>query len=715
MGKKIVKSNMMFFMAFFLLFGLLSLFNCSTGGGGKIDGKNPFLSDYNTPFEVPPFHEIKTEHYLPAFLEGMKQEQEEIASIADNPAAPTFSNTLVALDNCGVLLGKVSDVFYNLKNADTNPEIQKISKEIAPLLSKHNDDINLNEKLFQRIKAVYEQKDQLKLSAEQLALLEKKYKEFVRGGANLTAEQKEKFRELNTELSLLSLKFGENLLNETNAFTLVIDNKEELAGLPPRVVDSAAEAATEAGQAGKWVFTLQKPSMIPFLQFSEKRELREKIYKAYINLCNNSNEWDNNKILSKIASLRLSRAKLLGYETHAHYILEMNMAKEPANVFTLLNQLWEAGLAQAKEEKTALQEIIDREGGDFKLQSWDWWYYAEKLKKEKYDLDDSALRPYFKLDYVRDGLFQVANRLFGLNFIQRPDLPKYHEDVHVFEVQEEDGSHVGVLYMDFFPRASKRGGAWMNNYRKQSRRGGKKNTPVITMVLNFSMPTDTEPALLSLEEVSTLFHEFGHALHGLLSDCTYHEISGTSVSRDFVELPSQIMENWAIHPEVLKLYAYHYKTGEVIPQELIEKIKKSGLFNQGFVLVEYLAASLLDMNYHTLKDTKEVDAQAFETKVLTDIGLIPEIISRYRSTYFRHIFASGYSAGYYSYIWSEVLDADAFEAFKENGLFDKATAGALRAHILSKGGSEDPMVLYKRFRGAEPGIDPLLKRKGFKQ
>ena len=489
MNKKTAKIKVMCVMSLFILSGLLLLSYCSSGGQEKAVGENPFFSDYDTPFNVPSFEKIKAEHYMPAFKEGMKREQEEIAAIVNNPDAPTFANTLVALDNCGVMLSEVGGVFNNLKSADTSDDLQKIAKEVTPLLSKHRDDIKLNEKLFQRIKTVYEQKDQLKLSAEQLALLDKKYKEFVRGGANLKPEQKETLRELNKELSMLSLKFGENQLHETNAFTLVIDKKDDLSGLPSRVVETAAKAANEAKHPGKWAFTLQKPSMIPFLQFSDKRELREKIYTAYINRCNNDNEWDNKKILAKIAALRVKKANLLGYETHAHYILEKNMAKEPANVFKLLNQLWEASIAQAKKESAALQAIIDKEGGDFKLQPWDWWYYAEKLKKEKYDLDDSALRPYFKLDNVRDGLFMVANRLYGLNFVERLDIPKYHEDAHVFEVQEADGSHVGILYMDFFPRASKQGGAWMNSYRKQSRRGGQKIDPVVTTVLNFTKPT----------------------------------------------------------------------------------------------------------------------------------------------------------------------------------------------------------------------------------
>jgi peptidyl-dipeptidase Dcp len=676
--------------------------------------QNPLLSEFDTPFQVPPFEQINEEHYLPAFKEAMKKHQEEIEAIINNPESPTFENTFEALENSGALLRRVSNVFGVLNGSMTNEKMQAIAKEAAPLRSKHRDDIRLNEKLFQRIKSVYGQKDSLDLNIEQSMLLEKYYKDFVRGGANLDKEKKARLREINKELSLLTLKFGENILKENNRFEIVVEKEEDLAGLPQAVITAAAETAKERGHEGKWVFTLHKPSMIPFLQYSEKRDLREKIFKAYINRGDHNDELDNKAILSKIAALRVERANLLDYKTHADYVLEINMAKKPENVYKLLNQLWKPALKRAKKEAEELQSMIHKEGKDFKLQPWDWWYYAEKLKKAKYELEDEILRPYFKLENVIEGVFTVANRLFGIQFIERTDIPKYHKDVKVFEVKEADGSHVGILYTDYFPRASKRGGAWMNSFRKQSRLGGRNIYPVITNNGNFSKPTGDKPALISTEEVSTLFHEFGHALHGLLSDCTYNRLSGTSVARDFVELQSQIMENWAFEPEVLKMYAKHYKTGAVIPQELIDKLKKASLFNQGFATVEYLAASFLDMDWHTLAEPKEMDVDTYETKSLNNIGLIPEIIVRYRSTYFRHIFSGGYSSGYYSYIWAEVLDADAFEAFKENGIFDKETAMSLRKNILARGGTEDPMRLYKRFRGAEPSVEPLLKKRGLK-
>lgn len=676
------------------------------------DDVNPFFSEFDTPFKTPPFDKIKEDHYLPAFMEGIKQQKEEIESIVNNTEPPSFENTLEALENTGALLTRVNYVFINMKLANTNEKLQNIAKEVAPLLSKHLDDIMLNEKLFEKIKTVYGQKDQLKLSVEQNTLLEKYYKDFVRGGANLDEEDKDRFRKINEELALLLLKFGENVLKENNAFELVIDKEEDLAGLPQSVIDGAAEAAAERAYNGKWVFTLHKPSMLPFLKNSEKRELREKILKAYINRGNNNNELDNKKILSKTAALRVERANLLGYKTHADFVLEVNMAKKPENVYKLLNQLWKPALKIAKKEAEQLQKMINKEGKNFKLEAWDWRYYAEKLKKEKYDLDDEILRPYFKLENVRNGVFEVAAKLFGITFEERSDIPKYHEDVKVFEVKEADGSHIGILYTDYFPRAAKRGGAWMEAYRKQSRQGGKEITPIICNVCNFSKPTGDKPALLSFGEVTTLFHEFGHALHGLLSNCTYKRLSGTAVSRDFVEMPSQIMENWASEPEALQFYAKHYQTGESIPQELIDKIQKSGNFNQGFKTVEYLAASFLDMDWHTLTEAREMDALEFENKSMNKIGLIPEIVVRYKSFYFRHIFSGEYSCGYYSYIWSEVLDADAFQAFKETSLFDKKTAQSLRKNIYSAGGTEDPMILYKRFRGAEPEIEPLLKRRG---
>ena len=676
--------------------------------------ENPFFSEFDTPFQVPPFDKIQEEHYLPAFKEGMELQNMEIEAIVNNPETPTFENTLEAMESTGSLLRKVGSVFGVLNDSMTNDNMQKIAKEVAPLESRHQDNIRLNDKLFQRIKAVYEQKDKLDLTTEQNTLLVKYYKDFVRSGANLDEEKKTRLKEINQEISILTVKFGENVLKENNRFAMVIDKKEDLAGLPQAVITGAAEAAKEREYEGKWVFTIHKPSMLPFLQYSENRALREKIFKAYINKGNNNDELDNKDNLAKIAALRVERANLLGYKTHADYVLENNMAKKPENVYSFLDQLWKPALKMAKREAKELQEMIRKEGHDFKLQAWDWWYYAEKLKKAKYALDEEMLRPYFKLENARDGAFSVASKLFGIQFIEREDIPKYHEDARVFEVKEADGSHIGILYTDYFPRASKRGGAWMNSFRKQSRLHGKEIYPVITNNGNFSKPTGGKPALISSEEVVTLFHEFGHGLHGLLSDCTYNRLSGTSVSRDFVEMQSQIMENWAFEPEVLKMYAKHYETGEVIPQELIDKLEKASRFNQGFATVEYLAASFLDMDWHTLAEAKELDVDEFEEASLNKIGLIPEIIVRYKSPYFNHIFSGGYASGYYSYIWAEVLDADAFQAFKETSLFDQKTAQSFRENILERGGTEDPMVLYKRFRGAEPKIESLLKKRGLK-
>lgn len=673
--------------------------------------QNPFFEDWDTPFGVPPFDRIEEAHYMPAFLKAMEQHKEEIAGIVQNSEQPSFANTIEALDRSGALLTRVNRVFQNMAGAHTNEKIQKIEQDIAPLLAKHNDDINLNEGLFQRIKSVYDQKDRLDLTAEQNMLLERTYKGFVRGGANLSEENKARFREINEELSVLSVKFAKNILDETNAFEMVLE-EEALAGLPPSVISAAAEAAEEKGHEAKWVITLHKPSFIPFLQYSEKRELREKVFKAFANLGNNDNEYDNKAHVSRMAALRVERAQLLGYATHADFILEENMAKKPKNVTNLLQQVWIPALDMAKREAREFQDMIEKEGKDYRLQPWDWWYYAEKVKKAKYDLDDSALRPYFKLENVRQGAFDVASKLWGITFHYLEDMPVYHEDVRVIEVKDADGSHIGILYVDYFPRASKQGGAWMSPFRKQRREDGKNIRPVIVNVGNFTKPTSDKPALISFDDALTLFHEFGHALHGLLTDCTYESLSGTDVATDFVELPSQIMENWASDPEVIKTYARHYQTDEPIPDELIAKIRKAGTFNQGFANVEYLASCFLDMAWHTLTEAKEMDCAAFEDTAMEKIGLITEIIPRWRSTYFQHIFAGGYSAGYYSYVWSEVLDADAFEAFKETSLFDRKTALAFRKNILERGGTEDPMTLYLRFRGAEPKIEPFLKREG---
>jgi len=676
--------------------------------------KNPFLKEFNTPFEIPPFDQIKKEHYIPAIKKGIDIHNQEIEDIINNTEEPTFNNTLVALEKSGSLLRKTRNVFYVLNSSMSDEKMQEIDKKITPMLSNHQDDILLNEKLFKRIKTIYGKREDLDLSTEQNTLAEEYYKDFVRGGANLSDEKKKELRKINEKLSVLSVEFGEHILKENNKFELVIEDEKNLEGLPQSIRDAAANAAQERGYENKWVFTLHRSSITPFLTYSTRRDLREKIFKGYINRGNNNDELDNKDIVSQIVSLRVKRAHLLGYETHAHYILEENMAKKSGNVFDLLDKIWKPGLEKAKQEVEELQQIIYEEGNDFKLQPWDWWFYAEKLKQKKYALSDEQLKPYFELENVRKGIFYLANKLYGINFIERDDLPVYHKDVNVYEVEEADGTHIGIFYTDYFSRSTKRGGAWMNSFRKQSNIDGNWMGPIITNNLNLAKPSEGKPTLLTLDQVTTMFHEFGHGLHGLLSNCTYRKLSGTSVARDFVELPSQIMEHWVTEPEMLKVYAKHYKTGEVIPSELVSKIKKAGFFNQGFATVEYLSAAYLDMFWHTLTEPEEKDVLAFENKMMDKIGLIPEIVVRYRSPYFSHIFSGGYSAGYYSYIWSEVLDCDAFHAFKETSVFDKKTALSFRENILEKGGSEDPMVLYKRFRGAEPDVKYLLQKRGLK-
>ena len=674
---------------------------------------NPFFEVYNTPFEVPPFDKIQNEHYLPAFEEGMKQHSNEIVSITKNSEAPSFSNTIEAFDASGDLLSRVSLVFFNVKEANTNPEMDKIAEEVAPKLSQHYDAIYLNENLFSRVKAVYDNMATFGLNPEQERLLKETYKSFVRGGANLEPDKKEELKKINEQLSLLELKFSQNMLAETNNFQLILDKEEDLAGLPESVINSASEEAKNAGQEGKWIFTLQKPSWIPFLTYSERRDLREKLYKAMYNRSNNNNEFDNKALIGQFVNLRVRKAQLMGFNSWADFVLDDNMAKTPSNVYDLLRKVWEPGLVRAKEEARDIQAMIDREGGNFKLESWDWWYYAEKVRKEKYDLDEEQLRPYFELNNVRDGMFAVANKLFGINFTLLNNMPVFHPECEVFEVKDSDGSHIGVLYMDYYPRASKSGGAWMTNYREQSVKNGIEIRPVVSITCNFSKPTGGKPALLSYEEVETLYHEFGHGLHGLLSKCTYQSLAGTNVARDFVELPSQIMEHWAAEPEVLAMYARHFETGEIIPQDLIDKIQKASKFNQGFITTEFIAAAILDMDYHTITEEKEIDVQAFEEESMRKAGLINEIIPRYKSTYFSHAFPGGYSSGYYSYLWAEVLDADAFEAFKETGnIFNPDVASSFRKNILERGGTEEPMKLYMQFRGKEPGIEALLQNRG---
>jgi peptidyl-dipeptidase Dcp len=671
---------------------------------------NPFSSAYGTPFNTPPFDRIRNEDYLPAIKEGIRRHDAEIAAISDNTEAPTFGNTLRALDASGLSLAEVSAVFGSMQAANTSPELQEIAREVSPLMTAHNDNVRLNSRLFARIQTVYGQRDKLNLTPEEQFYLEKTYREFVRGGALLDEKGKARLRELNRELALLSLRFGDNVLAETNDFKLVIEKQGDLDGLPPAIVAMAAEAARRANMPGKWVFTVQVPSMTPFLQYSTSRNLREDLHRAYCMRGDQNNDRDNKAVVRQIVNLRCEKARLLGYATYADFVLEMNMAGTPAAVDAFLAKLWTPALARAKAEAADMQGIIDREGGTFKLASWDWWYYAEKLRQQKYALDDAALRPYFRLENVRQGIFTLCDRLYGLKFVELHDVPVYNPEVQVFEVREADGRHLGILYMDFYPRPGKRGGAWSGAFRRECYSNGKRVAPLSTITCNFTRPTADTPSLLSIDEVQTFFHEFGHSLATLLANGTYRD---RFVPRDGVELPSQIMENWALEPELLTAYARHYQTGEVIPDELVKKIRASMMFNQGFATVEYLAASILDMAWHEMRAPRpEVDVDQFEAHTMSGIGLIPEIVPRYRSTYFSHIFSGGYSAGYYVYIWAEQLDADAFEAFKEKGLFDRATAQSFRQNILEPYGTLDLMTQYKVFRGAEPRIEPLLKRRG---
>ena len=674
---------------------------------------NPFFRAFDTPFGVPPFDRIQPGHFMPAFLKGMEEQKMAIDRIVNNTDEPTFENTIKALEYSGELLLKVGRTFGPLISANTSDTLQAINRELAPLNAKHRDDINMNEKLFERIRKLYEKRDQLTLGEEEMKVLEDTYLGFVRGGAALSPEDKDKLRQINEELSVLSVRFGDNLLKETNAYKLVVENENDLAGLPDGLREQAAEAARKAGMEGKWVFTLHAPSIFPFLTNAENRELRQQIFTAYNMRGNNGNEQDNNAIVSRIVRLRYEKAKLLGYESHAAYVLEKNMLKTPDRVFGFLQQIWDAAIPVARMEAAEQQKLINREGKTFRLQPWDWWYYTDKIKKEKYALDDESIRPYFEINNVRQGIFYLANKLYGLEFTERNDIPKYHPEVMTYEVNRS-GNHVGVLMIDNFPRASKRGGAWCTAFRGQHRdMNGNMVYPIVSMVTNFTPPTKGNPSLLTPDEALTLFHEFGHALHQLLSNSTYPSVAGTGVPRDFVELPSQIMEHWVLEPEMLKAYAKHYLTGEVIPQEMVEKLDKASKFNTGFITTEYLAASLLDMEYHTVKDTVAIDVQTFEKSAMAKYSLIPEIIPRYRSTYFSHVFSGGYSAGYYSYIWCEVLDADAFQAFKETGdIFNKEVAEAFEREILSRGGSRDAYNMWMAFRGKEPDINALLWNRG---
>ena len=675
---------------------------------------NPLLTEQQTPFGVPAFDQIKVEHYMPAFEAAIQANQAEIDAIINNPAAPTFENTVEALDRTGELLDKVVGVFFNVLEADGNDEMNKIAEQVTPMLSALSDGIILNDKLFQRVKAVYEQKDDLNLNPEQMRLLTETYKQFAQNGANLPEDQKKRLMEINQELGLLSLQFGNNVVAETNAYQLFITDENELKGLPESAKAAAKEEATAAGRPDAWLFTPKRTSFTPVLQYCENRELRKELLMAYTTRGNHDNEFDNKDIIVKTMQLRVEKARLFGYSNPADYILADCMAHDAKTVDEFLQSVWEPSLEAAKKEAAELQKLLDKDLPGEKLQPWDWWYYTEKLRVEKYNLNEEELKPYFELSNVRKGAFQLASSLFGLQFEQLTDMPVYNPEVEVFKVTNADGSLVGILYTDYFPRAGKRPGAWMNNICNQFVDAqGVDHRPVIINVGNFNKPTQGNPSLLSMDDVETLFHEFGHALHGLMSKATYKSLAGTNTPRDFVELPSQFMENYCYHPQIMKTYAFHYQTNEVMPDELIEKINRSNTFNQGFVMTELLSASILDMDYHKMTTTEAFDVNAFEAQSMEQMNMIPQIITRYRSTFYNHIFTTGYAAGYYSYTWSAVLDADAFAAFVETGDILNPEVAKKYRRLLEQGGTRDAAELYQEFRGKNPDPKHLLLRNGF--
>ena len=681
------------------------MYSCSTT---PTENENPLLSEFKTEFGAPPFNLIKNEHYKPAFKKGFDEQSQLIQAIIDNKETPNFDNVIAALDNSSPTLDRVSGVFFNLTSAENNDTIQAISEEILPILTEHGDNIYLNEELFKKVNEVYENRDSFNLTTEQLRLLDKTYKGFVRSGSNLNESDKARLKEINKELASLGLKFSNNLLNEDNSYKLFIEQESNLSGLSDAFKTSAAEEAKLAGQEGKWLITLHNSSRLPFLQNADDRELRKQLFTAYINRGNNDNANNNKQVITNIVKLRLEKAKLLGYDCYANFVLDQNMAKNSKTVMDFLSNLWNYALPNAKAEAKELQALMDKEGKGETLEGWDWWYYTTKLREAKYNLNEEEIKPYFKLENVREGAFAVASKLYDISFNKLNNIPTYHPDVEVFEVKDKDNNHIGLFYVDYYPRPGKRGGAWMSTYRDQK----GEIRPLVCNVGSFTKPTANTPSLLTLDEVTTLFHELGHGLHGLLTKCNYAGISGTSVARDFVELPSQINEHWAMEPEVLKTYAKHYQTGEVISDELIEKIQKQATFNEGFRVTELLAAAILDMNLHNLTEVKEdLDVVQFENEAMDKLGLMHQIPPRYRTTYFNHI-VGGYAAGYYSYLWANVLDSDAFDAFKENGIFDPSTARKFKEYILEKGDSEDPMTLYKKFRGAEPQLEPMLKDRG---
>jgi peptidyl-dipeptidase Dcp len=674
--------------------------------------ENPLLAKWDTPFGVPPFDKIKSEDYLPAMRTAIKKHQKEIDAILNNKEKPTFKNTVEALETSGADLNKITNVFFAVSAANTDDVLKETRKKIMPELTAHADGISLNSDLFKRIKAVYDQKNDLKLSTEENRLLEETYKNYVRAGVNVQGKKKERLKEINKRLSELSTKFGENLLEETNNFEVHTTNKADLGNLSESLVAMAAEEAKKRGHKSGWSFTLQRPSINPFLQSSPNRELREKLFWGYAKRGDNNNKNDNKAIVNEMTNLRAEKAKLLGYDTWADYVLSDNMAENPGNVYKLMNQLWPASLKMAKKERDLLAKEMQKDSIKDAFKGSDWRYYVEKIRAKDYNFNEDETKPYFEFNHVKNGVFALANKLFGLTFKERKDIPTWHKDQQVYEVLEADGKHLGIIYMDFFARESKRGGAWMNEIRNQSN-VSKFVTPIVTNNFNFPAPTKDTPSLLSFSQAQTLFHEFGHALHGLFSNVKYSSMSGTNVPRDFVEFPSQVMENWMSEPRVLAMYAKHYKTGKVIPEKLIKKMNKANSFNEGFRTTEYMAAAYLDLDWHTLKEPKKRDVNQFEKDAMTKIGLIKEILPRYRSTYYAHIFDGGYSAGYYAYLWSEVLDADTFNEFKKTGdIFNPDLAKKYRK-MLSEGGTKTGMELYKEFLGREPQITPLIEKKGF--
>ena len=698
----------------FTLFALSIILLSACNPTGTNMSNNPLLQEFNTPFQTPPFDQIEPEHYKPAFMEAMKQHRAEIDAIIKSRQQPTFENCIIPLDRSGLLLERVSGIFFNLLEAERNDVLQTIAMELMPLLSEHSDQIMMNPKLFEKIKTIYNQRQELELTPLALRTLEKFYNDFVRNGANLNETDKARMMQINASLATLSLQFGDNLIKETNAFQLVVEDLKELAGLPQANITAAAEEAKAAGFDGKWLFTPKKPSWIPFLQYVHNRPLRDALYQGYYMRGDHNNENDNKEIIKEMVNLRFEKARLLGYPTYAAYVIAENMAATPQNVFGFLDRIWTPALQVAKKELTDMQKIANQGGAKYQLELWDWWYYAEKLRKQKYDLDESEIKPYLKLENVRDGMFLVANKLYGITFEKRTDIPLYHPDVETFEVKEADGTHLAIFYLDYAVRPGKSAGAWCTGFRSYLKTEDKEILPLVSVVCNYPRPVGDAPVLLSWDEAETLFHEFGHALHGFFSRGDYRRIAG-NIPHDMVELPSQIMENWASEPQVLKEYAKHYQTGAPMPDALIKKIANSGHFNQGFMTVEYVAASLLDMEWYSMKQPFSGEVNAFEQTVLNNKGLIKEILPRYRSTYFSHIFDGGYSAGYSVYLWAEVLDSDAFNAFKQSGdIYNQDLAAKFRKYILAEGGFDDPMQQYVRFRGAEPSETPLLEKRGLK-